>query len=201
MTALPIPPRVDLSFPLAGRTVPRDHGHALFGALCRVLGDLHGAQWLAVHPLRGEPVDGDLLALPARGAALRLRVEAAEIPRVLGLGGQRLGIQGHEVTLGAPTVEALSPAGALVARLVTIKGFEDADGLREAAARQLAELEVAARVEVGRRRVLRVSGRTVVGFGMTLRDLSDEGSLRVQFAGLGGKQRMGCGVFGPVRGG
>jgi CRISPR-associated endonuclease/helicase Cas3 len=86
--------------------------------------------------------------------------------------------------------------------MVTIKGFEEADPFREAAMRQLEALGVKGRLEVGRRRVMQVAGKTVVGFGVTLRELEDEGSLRVQYAGLGGKQRMGCGVFVPMgRGG
>lgn len=38
----------------------------------------------------------------------------------------------------------------------------------------------------------------MVGFGVTLHDLNEEGALAVQYAGLGGKQRMGCGVFVPL---
>jgi CRISPR-associated endonuclease/helicase Cas3 len=64
--------------------------------------------------------------------------------------------------------------------------------------RQLVALSVEGRLEVGRRRVVQVAGKKVVGFGVTLHDMSEEGSLRVQYAGLGGKQRMGCGVFVPV---
>jgi CRISPR-associated endonuclease/helicase Cas3 len=82
--------------------------------------------------------------------------------------------------------------------MVTIKGFLEPEPFREAAARQLAALGVKARLEVGRRRVLNVSGDTVVGFGVTLHDLDEEASLRVQYAGLGGRQRMGCGVFVAV---
>jgi CRISPR-associated protein Cas6 len=191
-------PRVDLAFRLAGKQVPRDHGYALFGAICRILGDLHGAPWLAVHPINGLPRPDGTLALDPRRGSLRLRVEPAEIPRVLPLAGKRLELDGHTALVGVSSVHALAPAPALVARMVTIKGFMEPEPFREAAARQLEALEVKARVEVGRRRVLRVNGDTVVGFGVTLHDLDEEGALAVQYAGLGGKQRMGCGVFVPL---
>lgn len=198
MTTETIRPRVDLSFRLAGKLLPLDHGYALFGALCRVLGDLHGAPWLAVHPVRGLPRPDGLLALDPRRGSLRLRVEPAEIPRVLPLAGKRLEIDGHVVQVGVSSVEAIAPASALTARLVTIKGFEEPEPFREAVQRKLAEIDVAARVEVGRRRIVVVDGRKVVGFGVKLHEVGEEGSLRAQYAGLGGKQRMGCGVLVPV---
>jgi CRISPR-associated endonuclease/helicase Cas3 len=196
----PVSPRIDVAFRLDGKRVPRDHGHALFGAVARVLGDLHGAQWLAIHPLHGEPGPDDTILIAPRRSSLRLRIEPAEITRVLPLSGKRIEVNGHALLVGVSTVYALSPARALLSRMVTIKGFQEPEPFREAAARQLAELGVAARVEVGRRRVLRVNDKTVVGFGVTLHDLTEEGSLRVQYAGLGGKQRMGCGIFIPVGG-
>lgn len=198
MMTEPVQPRVDLSFRLAGKLLPLDHGYALFGAICRVLGDLHGAPWLAVHPVRGLPRPDGLLALDARRAGLRLRVLPAEIPRVLPLAGKRLEVDGHAVQVGVSQVEALAPAEALTARVVTIKGYEDPEPFREAALRQLGERGITARLEVGRRRILLVAGKKVVGFGVTLHELSAEASLAAQYAGLGGKQRMGCGVLVPV---
>lgn len=38
---------VDIAFPARGRTVPRDHGYALHGALSGWLPIIHGADWLA----------------------------------------------------------------------------------------------------------------------------------------------------------
>lgn len=190
--------RVDVVFRLAAKLCPRDHGYALFGALGRVLGNLHGASWLAVHPLAGVPRPDDLLAVDAQ-RGLRLRVVPSEIPRVLPLAGKRLEIDGHPAHVGVSSIYELKPASALQARLVVIKGFTEPEPFREAVGRQLTALGVSARPEVGRRRVIRVNGDTVVGFGLTLHDVDEEGSLRVQYAGLGGKQRMGCGVFEPVR--
>jgi len=193
-----IAPRVDLVFRLAAKLCPQDHGYPLFGALGRVLGDLHGASWLAVHPLAGVPRPDGLLAVDGQ-RGLRLRVVPAEIPRVLPLAGKRLDIDGHPAQVGVSSIYALEPASALRARIVVIKGFTEAEPFREAVARQLAALGVIARVEVGRRRVIKVNGDIVVGFGVTLHDLGEEASLRVLCAGVGGKQRMGCGVFEVVR--
>lgn len=196
-----IVPRVDIAFRLAAKLVPLDHGYALFGAICRILGDLHGARWLAVHPLPGAPRPDGLLALDG-GRGLRLRVEPAEIPRVLPLAGKRLEIDGHAAQVGVSSVHAITAAPALRSRLTVIKGFTEPEPFREALKRQLDAMEVAGRIEIGRRRTIAVNGYSVVGFEVALHELGDEASLRVQHAGLGGKQRMGCGVFvrvGPAR--
>lgn len=194
-----IAPRVDLTFRLTATLVPRDHGYALFGAICRVLGDLHGAKWLAVHSLRGIPRPDGSLSLDPRHGGLRFRIEPGEIPRVLPLAGKRLEIDGHTAHVGVSSVHAITPAPALAARLVVIKGFMEPEPFRDAVKRQLDALEVTARIEVGRRRVIQVNGDNVVGFGVTLHEVAEEGALRVQYVGVGGKQRMGCGVFVPVR--
>ena len=191
-------PRVDLVFRLAGRLVPLDHGHALLGALGGVLGDLHDARWLAVHPISGLPRPDGLLALHARKSFLRLRVEPAHIPRALGLAGKSMMIDGHPVHIGVSSVFALEPRRTLTSRLVTIKGFLEPEPFRDALKRQMDALGVVGRAEVGRRRVMKVRGDVVVGFGVTLHELDAEGSLRVQYEGFGGKHRMGAGVFVPV---
>lgn len=193
-----IAPRVDVCFRLTGKLVPRDHGYALFGAIARVLGNLHGAKWLALHPLPGIPRPDGLLLIDGR-RGLRLRVEPSEIPRILPLAGKRLEMDGYSVQVGVPSVFPLVPASELRAPLVVIKGFMEPEPFRDAVRRQLDAIEANARVEVGRRRVLTVSKDTVVGFGVTLHELSDEGSLNVQYAGIGGRQRMGCGMFLPAR--
>lgn len=198
VTSTPPTDRVDLEFALAGTVVPRDHGYALFASLARVLGDLHGATWLAVHPLPGVSRPDGLLALQPRRGGLQLRVEPAQIPRVLALAGKTLDIDGHRVHVGVSRIYPLRPASSLTARMVVIKGFQEPEPFVDAVKRQLAALEVAATVEVGRRRVVTIAADKVVGFGTTLHGLTDEGSLIVQRAGIGGRQRMGCGVFGPV---
>ncbi len=198
VTTTPPTDRVDLEFTLVGTVVPRDHGYALFGAIARILGDLHGASWLAIHPLSGVSRSDGLLALQRRNGGLQLRVEPAYIPRVLALAGKTLEIDGHRVSVGVSRIYALRPAASLSARIVVIKGFQEPEPFVEAVQRQLEALAVKAEIELGRRRVVTIAGDKVVGFGVTLHGLSDEHSLTVQRAGVGGRQRMGCGIFGPV---
>lgn len=192
-------PRFDVAFALAGGPVPQDHGYALFGALARALGDdLHGAPWLAVHPIAGLPRPDRTLALRPQRGELRLRVDAEHIAPCVALAGSTLRVDGAELLVGTSRVFPLRPSRVLGARMATIKGFLEPEPFREALRRQLDALAVRAGVELGRRRTVRVAGDTVVGFQVTLHDLDEGGSLLIQSQGLGGRQRMGCGVFSAV---
>lgn len=190
-----VTPKIDVVFPASGGPVPLDHGYALFGALAGHLGDLHGAEWLAVAPLHGVPRGEGMIALRSGHGALRLRIAPERIANVLSLAGASLDVRGASVLLGASREYVLKPAPTLSARAVVIKGFMEEAPMREAVERQLTALNVRARVEVKRRRVLTIAGKRVVGFGVVLYELDADASLRVQYAGVGGRQRFGCGVF------
>jgi CRISPR-associated protein Cas6 len=53
---------------------------------------------------------------------------------------------------------------------------------------------------VGRpvRRVLRIKNKRIVGFPLTIPNLTAEESLLVQERGIGSRRRMGCGLFVPL---
>lgn len=208
---------VDVAFALQGGAVPRDHGYPLYSALCRNVPALHSAPWLAVHPLSGTRIDSELLMLPRR-AQLRLRLPVEKLPVVLPLAGRRLDLGRHAIRVGTPTVQALVPAPSLDARLVVVKvtsvahkprrGGEkealDTVALQARVAselhRQLTDLAVQGNIELTGRGRLSVNGRRVVGFSVRVSGLSPEHSLILQAFGLGGKRRMGCGLFRATRG-
>lgn len=197
---------VDLAFVISGRAVPLDHGYALFGALGSVWGDIHADEHLKVHPIDGLS-NGEELLLD-RESRLRVRVSASRIPAALKLAGKILRVNGHRLQVGVPSVYPLVPAPAIAARVVVIKlsgenPVADPVVAREsflsAVQKQLAALSVKADVQLGRRRVLRIRDNTVVGWAVRLSQLAEEASLLVQTAGLGGRQRFGCGVFSASR--
>jgi hypothetical protein len=90
------------------------------------------------------------------------------------------------------------------------KRYLDPSAFLEAVRRDLAQKKIAAQadlplVETGphtgqpRRRVLRVRGRTIVGFSVVVQGLTAEESVRLQEEGVGGRGKMGCGFFVPAK--
>jgi CRISPR-associated protein Cas6 len=113
--------------------------------------------------------------------------------------------------VGVPTVHVLKPAPSLRSNCVVVRLTKvptDADGkidlvsfragFEAEALRQLSKLGIEAEVEIGGRQQVRVGAQRILGFRLTVSGLSPEHSLALQVHGLGGKHRMGCGVFSPV---
>ena len=44
-----------------------------------------------------------------------------------------------------------------------------------------------------------MKGKTLVGYGVKITDLNEKDSISLQEQGIGGKHKMGCGVFMPMR--
>ncbi len=200
-------PIVDLAFALRGTSIPLDYGYALFGALCRVVPDLHGDRRVGVHPIRGVRHEPRRLHLVPR-SRLRLRLPSEEIGRFLEVAGRDLDLDGSRLSVGIPRVESLMTAPRLVARLVTIGRLTEPEAVAASLRAQMAGLGVEGELSLlpspdpdrlgePSRRVLRIKDRRIVGYAVAVSGLSAEGSLTLQEHGLGSRRRMGCGVFVP----
>lgn len=191
---------VDVAFPLMGKSLPLDHGYALFGAVSRVVPVLHEEEGWGVFPVHGLRLGPGELSL-TKTSLLSIRLPVSRIADVLPLSGKSLDVAGHQLTLGVLRVFPLHGSPELRSRFVTIKKFhEEKAPFEEAVRRQLDLLDVApsARITVGERRVLQVANHTIVGFSMAIIGLSTGESLRVQSKGIGGRRHMGAGLFLPA---
>jgi CRISPR-associated protein Cas6 len=187
-------PYVDLAFRLTGSKVPVDHGYALYSAISRLVPAIHEAKNIGVHPIRGTySGNGELMLRDS--SRLVVRMESEQIGQFLKLAGKKLEIDSYSFRVGVPEVRVLLPRVAVYSRLVTIKGFMEADAFLEAAKRQLEKIGVQADVQVGERRTFRVKDKQVVGFELAATGLDAEDSLRLQEIGIGGRRHMGCGIF------
>jgi CRISPR-associated protein Cas6 len=189
---------IDLAFRLMGTRIPVDHGYALFAAVNRFVPELHDAKDIGLNPIRGRfDGNGCLSLLPT--SRLVIRVSDERIREFLKLAGKALAVDGYQFRVGVPEVRALRPAAALVARLVTIKGFMEAEEFIEAAKRQFEAMDVKAALHIGERRTFRIKDKQVVGFEVLASKLDAKGSIKLQEIGIGGRRRMGCGIFVPFR--
>jgi len=195
---------VDVRLPIKGDAIPLDHGYALLGAVARVVPALHARPSWGLHTVRGEKIEHRVLRLHG-GSAIQIRLPTSDIKELFPLIGRTLEIAGHTVTAGGIELSPLYPSARLVARLVTIKGFLEPEPFLDAARKQLARIEGLGQdperieVTVGKRRVMRIHDKTVVGFQLWLHGLEAAASLAVQRLGLGGRRHMGGGLFVPVQ--
>ena len=189
--------QLDLEFPVFSMSaIAVDHGYYLYAGLSRAHTPVHSENGIAVHPITGRQI-GDRMLQLMPWSSVKIRTPQERIGDLVGLAGKTVTIGDRQVRLGVPKVRGLEPATALRSRLVTIKGFMDAETFAQAVRRQLDALEISERVilTIGKRRTINIRDKEVVGFEVTLEALTAEESIALQEQGLGGRRHMGCGVF------
>ena len=193
---------VDLFFHVQGKEVPVDHGYTLYSAISRILesGDenkwLHNADNVGLLPIRGHYAGRGQLVLDQH-ARFGLRLPVDLIPKVLRLAGKRLDVNGEVLRIGSSTTSALIPAPVLYAHIVTTKNGEDEARFDAEVQRQLEALAIKGKPARGPRRIVTIKDKKVVGYSLLVSELTAEESIRLQENGLGGRRKMGCGVFVP----
>lgn len=187
---------VEMRFQVQGDRLPVDHGYALYGAISRILPWVHESDAVAIAPIRGRFVGGgELLLVPSSRVTIRTPVEL--LPKLLTLAGKSIEVDGARLRVGVPTTHALVAAPVLYAHFVTTKNGSDESRFDAEIRRQLDALEIGGKVERGPRKTIGIHGKQVVGYTVLLSELTAEESIRVQEVGLGGRRKMGCGVFVP----
>lgn len=201
---------LDILFPALGESVPTDHAYLLYAALSRIVPAFHEAPaGVRFCPLTGQNGGPGLLRLTPR-SRLRVRLPDDRIRDLIQLAGKKLDLGDHHVRLGVPSVMALTPAPTLAARTVTIKHNTEPGPFLSTARQRLNEIDIRGEISIplrtrpGRypepaRRVVRIKGKKVIGFAVIVEGLTAEESLQLQECGMGGRVRMGCGFFVPVR--
>jgi CRISPR-associated protein Cas6 len=194
---------VDLSFRIIGELLPADHGYGLYSAIAHLCPTVHEQDGFSIATISGKPDRQGKIHL-SKNSRLKIRLpyESNRIAQILPLAGQVLKIGAHSIQLGIPQIFPLRPFDKLRSRIVTIKKFQEPEPFLEAVKRQMDALGIQGDAfvpldETGQpmRKTIKIKTYTVVGFSLTVTGLSDEDSITLQAYGLGGKRRMGCGVF------
>jgi CRISPR-associated protein Cas6 len=196
-------PYVELSFGVIGKTLPADHGYGLYSAIAHVCPGIHEQEGISILTISGEPDHKGKIHL-SQSSCLKIRLpyEPSKLALVLPLAGQTLTIGNHPIQLTIPQIYPLRPVDKLRSRIVTIKKFQEPESFKEAAQRQLDALGVRGDLilplnKAGEpsRKAIKIKTYSVVGFSLIVTDLNEEDSVKLQQYGLGGKHRMGCGIF------
>jgi len=196
---------VELSFQAIGQSLPADHGYGLYSAIAHLAPQVHEQDGLSILTIAGIPDRQGKIFLTER-SHLRIRLPYDCLPMVYLLAGKQLSIGSHSIRLGIPQIFMLRPVERLRSRIVTIKNHQEAESFLAAAKLQLSALGIDGEAIVPLdaddkpdRKTIKIKTYTVVGFGLEVSGLSEADSINLQILGLGGKHRMGCGVFIPMR--
>ena len=195
-------PYIELAFPVMGQSLPIDHGYQLYSALKHRLMQLKDWDDISIKTISGklDRENRNQLNLTDRSKLL-IRLPSEKVPFVYSFSGKSLTIGKHKIRLGIPEMNFLQPKSRLRSHIVVIKGYQEPDSFLEAAKRQIEALNIEADIKLISRKDGAIKPKTIkvkqtlVGFGIEATNLSKSDSVILQEKGLGGKQKMGCGVF------
>ncbi len=187
----------DVCFHLTpGVRIPVDHGYAWYAAISGIMPCLHAQNAFGLHTIEGKYTGNRSLTTNER-SALIVRAPLDSTSELSGLSERRVSIHGIELRIGSSWNRPLQLAQVLHSRLVTTKNGSDAQRFQLEVKRQLQVLRVSSHavINVGKRRTVCIKNREIVGYELTLINLTDIESLKIQEFGIGGRRKMGCGVF------
>ena len=195
----------DYCYRIEGKSIPIDHAYLLLSSISHILKEFHEDNSIGIFG-----IDGKLNRSHPEGlnldceSTLRIRLPLDRSRLAYKLAGKTLHLHQDKIYLGIPELETIVPAPALEARIVTIKGFQDATMFATAAQNHLDRLEIIGKVRVldrpdgqPRCRTVKIHNKKVVGFGVRVEGLSNRDSLILQHRGIGGRRKLGCGLFTP----
>lgn len=189
--------RVDLVFDLDGRTLPADHGYALYLALVACVPALKTIG-LALHTISGAASgrgDGNLVL--NRRAKLILRVPTTAVTLASALCEQQIDLGTGAIRIGAVHARPLLPYADLHTPLLCLDLADEIAFMAEARTQLNAIGVIAGGLICNKPRIMLTPNGSVHGFGLMIYGLPPEQSLLLQELGLGWGREYGCGVFVP----
>ncbi|MCA1994671.1 MAG: type I-MYXAN CRISPR-associated protein Cas6/Cmx6 [Coleofasciculus sp. S288] len=209
---------LEIQFALRGKTLPADHGYALYSAIKKLLQEAENESLPKDLPsevrlcsIPGIPNRAGMIYLN-RGSRLRLRCPSDQMQNWYRfLQNQVFDIRGHLIRLVQPRITLPEASDTLASRLVTFKldAITHVDVPRyflESCQKGLERLEIRGQAFIPSddngdlaRRTIQVKDKKILGYGVVVEGLSQEDSLKLQWHGLGGRQHFGCGWFYPVK--
>jgi CRISPR-associated protein Cas6 len=211
---------LEIQYKLVGKTLPADHGYALYSATKKLIlerQDSYG-ELLIDRSLPPEILISSISGVPDRDGTIyldrhsrfRLRCPSDRVQlwyRLLQ--EQVLDIQGHLIRLVQPQLTLPEPSESLKSRLVTfkLKEWNQQEAPTQfliSCQRALDKLEIEAKPFIDSdfrgdlaKRSLYIHGKHVMGYGVVIEGLKPEDSIKLQCLGMGGRKHFGCGWFYP----
>lgn len=201
------PAKVDVVFGVSGDSLPASHEYPLFAGISRLFQAVHANPAVGIFPVTGS-FCGDVIML-TRDSKMRMRVPPDMIAGCIRMAGRTVNVGGIHIGLAPPNIYSLSPHPTLYARNVIIRQRDrsvEPGRFFQSAQAQLRRICTTGEVmpvlgDDGKPVYHRVGVKEVnlLSHPVLVRGLSHEDSVALQSQGLGGKRRMGCGLFVPAR--
>jgi CRISPR-associated protein Cas6 len=187
---------VELRWSVMGDRVQLYGNYRLYSALVNEIPQLKSIVW----QLGGfSGTAEDIFLKLHRGSELMVRCQIQDVPLFSCLEGKVISIGQSFVQLGPLVGFEVLAKEELVSDITIIKLGEetrfDVIDFAVSLGKQLQQLDIASMPKIGPKRSLPIKQQHILGFEISFSNLKPIESIILQSYGLGGKRRMGCGVF------
>lgn len=208
---------LEIQFSLRGKTLPADHGYALYSAIKNLdLKELKTPegnldQSILLSSISGVNDNKGMIYLTST-SRLRLRCPAEKATKWYRyLQNQVLDIRGNLIRLTQPRLTIPKPSQTLKARLVTFKldtweSHSAPSYFLTSCQKALSKLEIQGTPFIDSNdqgdlalRALKIRQKNCLGYGVIVENLGEEDSIKLQCYGMGGRKHFGCGWFYPIK--
>ncbi len=200
---------IDVSYRIAGRSLPVEHAHALSCAVQQSLpwfAQEHDAGLHLIHVaesgngwIRPDAVPGGLLYL-SRRTRLTLRIPDARLTDAQRLSGSTLDVDGHRLTVGEHKVRPLRPARTLFSRFVVASEQDSETQFVALVEGELQEMDVRTnRLLCGKAHLISIPDERLYTRSLLVAGLTPDESVVLRHRGLGSGRKLGCGLFIPCK--
>ena len=157
---------------------------------------IHDSTDIGIQNMRGRFAGQGRLDITPQ-TRLIIRAPSNWVDRFLPLVGSNLSVDGHDISVGMPSTRSLRPASSLYAHRVTTRNGNDETRFDSEIANKLASAGIRGCPVRGQRRILRLRDKRVVAHSLLVSELDARESMLLLEKGLGGRRKLGCGVFVP----
>jgi len=204
---------VDLVYNINCKCLPLDHAYAFSNVILAALPWMNDEPQAGIHLIHGaesgngwmrpEDTTNELLHLSKR-SRMTLRVPKHRIEDAMGLTGEKLDIDGHNLEVGKAKVKLFSTLPTQFARYVVVPegvSNDDEAAFMAYAVEELKALDVRVRkLLCGRAHALQHPDGDLYARSIMLADLDLEEAVTLQQQGVGQHRKIGCGLFMPHKG-
>lgn len=204
---------VDLVYSISCKSLPLDHAYAFSTVIRAALPWMDDEPQAGIHLIHGaesgngwmrpEDTTNELLHLSKR-SRMTLRVPKHRIDDAMGLTGEKLDIDGHDLEVGKAKVKLFSTLPTQFARYVVVPegaSHDDEAAFMAYAVEELKALDIRVRkLLCGRAHALKHPDGDLHARSIMLADLELEEALALQQQGIGQHRKIGCGLFMPHKG-